>query len=88
MVAVTVLKGFRDLEAHVDRRAGETFTATEGRAKAIEARLPGYVTYETSEPKSGLDGLSVEELRAMCEERGIKAPARAGRAKLVTLLEG
>ena len=88
MVTVTVIKGFRDLKVHADRRAGETFNATEERAKEIAARLPGYVTYETNEPKSELDGLSVEELRALCEERGIKVPARAGRARLVSLLEG
>lgn len=88
MVTVTVIRGFRDLDVHVDRKPGDTFTATEGRAKEIEARLPGYVTYTTSEPKSELDGLSVEELKAMCEERGIKVPARAGRARLAALLEG
>lgn len=88
MVTVTVIRGFRDIQAHVDRRPGERFDATEERAKEIEAKLPGYITYQTNEqkPEGELDGLSVEELRALCKERGIKVPPRAGKAKLVSLL--
>lgn len=88
MVTVTVIKGFRDIQVHVDRKPGERFDATEERVKQIEAKLPGYISYTTNELKSGYDDMSVDDLRALCKERGIKVPPRAGKAKLVSLLEG
>ena len=88
MVTITVIRAFRDVQVHADRREGDTFDATEERARQIDAKLPGYITYKTNEPKSDYDGLSVEELRAMCAESGIEVPKRAGKAKLLSLLEG
>jgi hypothetical protein len=85
MVTVTVLAPFRDTTEHVGRKVGDTFTTTEERAAEIAAKLPGYVKYEKD---SGLSDLSLEELKAIAEERGIEIPKRGGKAKLLSLLEG
>lgn len=84
MVTVTVLTPFRDTTEHVGRKVGDTFTTTEERAAEIAAKLPGYVKYEKD---SGLSDLSLEELKAIAEERGIEIPKRGGKAKLLSLLE-
>jgi hypothetical protein len=88
MVTVTVLSPFRDTTEHVGRKVGDTFTATEERAAEISAKLPGYVKYEKAERGDGLSELSIDELRAIAEERGIEVPKRGGKAKLLSLLEG
>jgi len=86
MVAVTVVKGFRDLQEHVDRSQGETFQATEERAAYIDARLPGYVTYQTEEPD--LTSLTLAELKELAEERGVELPKNAKKAKVIELIGG
>lgn len=86
MVTVTVIIPFRDTTEHVGRRKGDTFTTTEERAKQIAARLPGYISYKNE--GSDLSSLDLDELRAIAEERGVEVPKRAGKAKLLSLLEG
>lgn len=50
MVLVTVLRRFRDFVAKCDRNVGDKFEATEKRAEYIDAKLPGYITFEPIEP--------------------------------------
>lgn len=84
MVNVTVTKAFRDLKEHVDRKAGETFEATEERAAQIDAALPGYISIAKT---ASLSGLTVSQLRAQCAELGIDVPKGAKKADLVALLQ-
>jgi len=100
MVAVTVLRRFRDLKKHVWRDAGDVFEATEGRAEEIADRLPGYVTFErvtepepVAEPEPepepeqvDLRRLTNAQLKALCEERGIKVPPHTKKEGLIALL--
>lgn len=88
MVSVRVLRDFTDLKEHKYRRCGDTFSATEARAKEIQAKLPGYVTYESA-PEEGADlmALRVSELRAIASERGIELPKNAKKAEIVEALE-
>ena len=92
MVTLSVSRGFYDRDARTHRRPGDSFTATEARADAIERALPGYVNRDaapTEEPaETDLNALKVAELRAMCKERGIEAPRGATKNKLVALLGG
>ena len=46
MVLVTVLRRFADFVAKCDRNVGDQFEATEKRAAYIDAKLPGYITFE------------------------------------------
>ena len=89
MVTVTVKRYFWDVSAKTRRREGDTFTATVGRAKEIDQKLPGYITYteEADEPSDpALSSLDTQELRAIAEERGIEVPKRAGKQRLLELL--
>lgn len=86
MVTVTVIKGFRDLQEHVDRTQGDKFQATEERAAFIASRLPGYVTYE--EEADDLSSLKLAELRELAAERGVELPKNASKAKALELLGG
>ena len=63
MVTVTVIRGFRDLDVHVDSKPGDTFTATEGRAKAIEAIREKFELEDDPMWVSSRTGEGVEELR-------------------------
>jgi len=90
MVTITVKRHFWDVSAKTKRREGDTFTATIGRAKEIDQKLPGYITYteetvdESSDP--ALSSLDTQALRAIAEERGIEVPKRAGKSKILELL--
>ena len=90
MVKVTVKRYFWDVSAKTRRREGDTFTATVGRAKEIDQKLPGYITYteeEADEPSDpALSSLDTQELRAIAEERGIEVPKRASKQRLLELL--
>jgi len=91
MARVKVLRRFRDLSEHVDREAGSTFAASLARAEEIDARLPGYITYEDeggSPEEPDLSSLKVAELRAMASERGLTIPKNPTKARLIELLEG
>lgn len=96
MVSVTVIRPFWDRMARRDRRAGEVFEATEGRASQIAATLPGYVTWgteaelvadETSD-EPGLDSMTVAQLRALAAERGIELPKGAKKAQIIETIRG
>lgn len=91
MVTIHVNETFRDVLEHVDRRAGDTFIATESRAMQIDSKLPGYITYEAA-PEDESDGadlssLKVTELKAIAKERGLTIPKNATKAQLVGLLK-
>lgn len=83
-----------------DRKPGDTFEATEKRFAEISAKLPGYVELAGAAPKiaepapedkaghgDALNGMTMAQLRALCAERGIVAPARAKKAMLIGLLQ-
>lgn len=89
MVRVKVLKPFRDLKAHVDRKVGDTFEAPEERAAHIDAALPGYVEIQATagEPVvAGLSGMTVAQLRALASERGVELPRGAKKADIIKAL--
>lgn len=90
MVVVHVIKAFRDILERADREPGDEFPATESRAKQIDQRLPGYITYESAPEDEGADlaVLSLKELKSLADERGITYPRNAGKEKLIGLLEG
>ena len=90
MVNVTVRKAFRDLNEHVNRRPNDTFVATVERAREIEAKLPGYITYESAPADSGADlaALKVGELRKLAAERGVTIPKNASKDRILALLKG
>lgn len=91
MVTVTVLQTFYDLKGHCNRMAGTTFEATEERAAHIDAALPGYVVLHEEakdEPadEQELAKLNVQQLRAMCMERGIKITRAMKKPQLIEVL--
>ena len=86
MVTVTVLKGFYDIAERVQRSQGDAFDATEERAAYIDARLPGYITYQTKEPD--LTSLTLAELKELAEERGVELPKNAKKDKVIELIGG
>lgn len=100
MVTVEVLKTFYDLRTHENRFAGTTFLATEERAAHIDAVLPGYVALHSGEveekpvdkqadepaEKQDLSKLNVQQLRAMCVERGIAFTRYTKKPQLIALL--
>lgn len=92
MYAVKVLRGFYDRMARCDREAGDVFETTEGRARQIASRIPGFVEIAPVEeaPAEQVDysTLKVAELKALCAERGIEVPTKATKAVLIGLLEG
>lgn len=55
MATVKVLRGFRDLKRHVDRKVGDTFEVSDERAAQIANALPGYVTYEATRAATKTD---------------------------------
>ena len=98
MVEVKTLKLFWDKKAKKNRKPGDVFEATEARAKEIDAKIPGYISYapvesaesvvETpAEPEEDLAGMTVAKLKALCAERGIDVPKYAKKAELVALLK-
>lgn len=100
MVLVTVLRRFRDFVAKCDRNVGDKFAATEKRAEYIDAKLPGYITFEPIEPdvadatepesepeRADLSKLTVATLKTLAKERGIDVPKSAKKAQIVALLE-
>ena len=96
MVTVTVIRPFYDLKKHKSHNAGTTFEVTEERAAFIAAALPGYVTYEVAEPNEGpvadepkedLSKLTVAQLKAFAEERGVELPKRAKKTEILALLK-
>ena len=95
MVLVTVLRRFADFSAKCDRSVGEQFEATEKRAEYIDAKLPGYITFEPIEDgheqeadeSADLSKLTVAALKALAAERGVDVPRGAKKAQLIELLE-
>lgn len=85
MVNITVLKAFYDLKAHKNRMPGDTFDATEERAKHIDAALPGYVAIEEPEAVD-YEGMTVQQLTALAKERGVMPRGRVSKATLVKIL--
>ena len=85
MVNITVLKSFYDLKAHKNRMPGDTFEATEERAKRIDAALPGYVAIEEPEAVD-YEGMTVQQLTALAKERGVMPRGRVSKATLVNIL--
>ena len=93
MVQIRVVRGFRDLKHHKPRRPGDTFEDTLERAEQIASALPGYIEFAAEreaepEREAALDSLTVAQLKALCDERGIEYPKRARKAELLALLEG
>lgn len=86
MVTITVKRRFYDLRGHEWRQPGDMVHTTGERAAEIMAALPGYVEVH-EEPKADLSRLTVEQLRAMCAERGIDVPRRAKKDDYIRLLE-
>ena len=98
MVEVKTLKLFWDKKAKKNRKPGDVFEATEARAKEIDAKIPGYISYapaakaepvveKPAEPEVDLAELTVAKLKALCAERGIDVPKQAKKADLVALLK-
>lgn len=83
MVIVTVLKPFYDLHLHVDHRPGDTFEATEERAKHIDSVLPGYIKYEA---KTDYESMTLQQLTAIAKERGVMPKGRVAKATLIEIL--
>lgn len=83
MVTVTVLKPFYDLHLHADHRPGDTFEATEERAKHIDSVLPGYISYEA---KEDYENMTLQQLSALAKERGVMPKGRATKAALIEIL--
>lgn len=89
MSTVRVLKGFRDIVEHVDRRPGESFEASDERAAEIASRIPGYVEVVPGEDASqDYSKLTKAELVRLLGERGIPLPKRQNKADLIALLGG
>lgn len=86
MVTVTVLRPFRDFSKRCDRNAGDTFTATEERARQIDAKLPGYITYSVEMDEPNLAEMTVAQLRSVAKERGVKLAAGAKKAEILDAL--
>jgi hypothetical protein len=85
MATVNVRRSFWDRAAKANRRAGESFEATDERADEIARTLPGYVEVSASQgPEIG--SMGVADLRALARERGLKVPAKATKAALLELL--
>lgn len=91
MVTVRVLRPFRDLKAHVNREAGDTFEATGERAAYIDAALPGYVEVMAAAADraaaADLSGMTVSQLRALASERGVALPKGARKADIIEALK-
>lgn len=90
-MTIEVLQTFYDLKEHCNRMAGTTFEATEERAAHIDAALPGYVAiHEEAEEEPAeeqdLDKLSVQQLKALCAERGIKVTRTMKKPQLIEAL--
>lgn len=92
MVTVTVLRTFHDKQENVIRSVGDTFSATEERARRIDEAIPGYVTYEAARPEEGEDAdyssMRIAELRSLARERGISVPRNANKETIANLLRG
>lgn len=96
MARVRVIRPFHDtLCDDVRRVPGEVFEATEERFEQLMVRIPGYVERldvpddDHDEPdEQDLTSLTVAQLKAMCEERGIKVPAKAKKSDIVKVLGG
>lgn len=91
MVTVEVLQAFYDLKERCNRMAGTTFEATEERVAQIDAALPGYVAiHEEAEDEPAeeqdLAKLNVQQLRAMCMERGVKITRAMKKSQLIEAL--
>lgn len=84
MATLRVLRPFYDKAERVDRRPGETFSASAQRAEVILAGLPGYAELV----KEDLAAMTLSELKELAKERGVKVPAKATKANIVELLEG
>lgn len=87
MVRLTALSDFYDIKAHVWRRAGDAFDATEGRAEQILGALPDAVAYAT-ETKPDLASMTIAELRELAAERGIELPNKARKDTIINKLRG
>lgn len=85
MVTVRVLRSFYDLKAHKNRMPGDTFEATEERAKHIDAALPGYVAIEEPE-QVDYASMTMQQLTAIAKERGVMPKGRVSKATLVKIL--
>jgi len=85
MATVTVLKPFRDFAERCDRVEGETFEATEERARQIDAKLPGYIAYVINE-EVDLSKMTVAQLRGLAEDRGVNLPVGAKKAEIIDAL--
>lgn len=55
--------------------------------RAIRARSSPQTTLSANESAPELSKMTVKELTALCEERGLDVPTRAKKADLVVLLE-
>lgn len=85
MVMVKVLSPFYDLVEKVDRQAGDSFEATDDRAKHLLDVL-GDAYVEIGTPNLG--GLTKQQLVELAAERGIEVPKQATKAQVIELLEG
>lgn len=99
MAVVKVLRPFRDLREHKNRKVGEEFSASTIRATEIATRLPGYVTV-LAEPKASpapkadpapkdvdLRSMTKAELLAAAESKDLPVTAKMTKNKILELLE-
>lgn len=52
MVTITCKESFYDLKEIVNRLPGDSWQASEARAKEIDEKLPGYIEWAKPAPKS------------------------------------
>ncbi len=89
-MTIRVLKDFRDLKVHVNRVAGEEFSASAARASEIANKLPGYIEVlpdPDPAPKNDLRSMTKAELLAAAEERGLAVTPKMTKDKILELLE-
>ena len=78
---------FWDMKARRKRSPGDVFTANDDRASELESKLPQHVTVTYDAPVD-YSKMSVKELKAIADERGIAYARSTTKAKLIAILEG
>lgn len=95
MFKVTVNRRFTDIVENVVREPGDTFDATDVRAKSLVHALPkGYVSVtripdgDSVVEKPDYSKMTNPQLRELIESRGIETRGRLTKKEMVALLEG
>ena len=81
---VTVTAAFRDRLTWRAYGVGEEYEGDEARVSELASM--GCVTDDSATEDGGLTDLTVAELKALCDERGVDYPRKATKAQLLSLL--